>query len=53
MPLLLVLINVEKFEVPSHEIEYSASLFSALIDVLMALEIISRFHKVGDPAIVS
>ena len=47
VPAVLVYVNVEEFEVPSHEIEYANTIFAALIDVLMAVEIIQSHYHAG------
>jgi hypothetical protein len=53
VPALLVFINIEEFEVPSHELEYTNGVCMALVDMLMAVQLINamkrrRSHATGE-----
>ncbi len=48
LPALLVYVNLEKWETISHEIEYTNSLCSALVDLLMSVQILEAYFKSGD-----
>ena len=48
VPAVLVYVNLERFEVPAHQVEYSNTLFSALVDMLMIGQIAHK-HFASSP----
>ena len=45
VPAMLVFINLEEFEVPSHQVEYANGCAMALVDMLMALQLFNSYRR--------